>query len=229
MLIRPDPNPDDIELDGVRKFVENLQSEPLSKGAVADAAIALTYLDPTIVRYDRVRTQGRVSFGRRHAYTDGVAVYLAPSQVPGDDPKIWDNDAPHGDNKRVWGNVEWDDPKAVGEALAYVVWAVHAPDQEGDALSELDPAVQLLCHAAADRGDAVQIRRGVRAEGRVSFDARKGDKGVALFIPSWKMARPRHGTAPAEAHIESAYGRPPPSPASAQRRKGTHTADPERL
>jgi len=228
MLVRPDPDPTDIKSESDRKNVKKLLTNPLNDYPVGAAAIKLAALDPTIVRADRVRTQGRVSFGRQNAYTDGVAVYLGPSLVVAD-PESWDLEDRHGNNATQWGNVEWDDPDAVGEVLAYVIWTIYADDQEGDPLSALDPAVQLLCHAAADRGDEVQVRRGVRAEGRVSFDAREGEEGVALFVPSLKMGRRQGGLAPAEAHIQTAYGKAPLSPIEARRLKRTMTSDPEKM
>lgn len=113
--------------------------------------------------------------------------------------------------------------------VAYICWQVASEGQEGHLLSALDPGLQLLCHGAADRDRSIQVRRGVRAEGRVRFDASENDAGVALFVPDIEMYRPRREQPPAEAHLESAYGFAPKSPLKARQFSGTYTNDPERM
>lgn len=106
MSIRPDPDPEEIANDDWRALVAELQSAPLSDDALFGVAQVLAGLNPVTVRYDSVRTQGRVSFGRDNEYTDGVAVYLAPEVLRFDDPEIWEDGLPDGDEGRTWGQVD---------------------------------------------------------------------------------------------------------------------------
>lgn len=229
MTLKSLPNIEDMDKydisDAAKAHLKGLMIEPLGKVSSFALQYILSWLDPVVVRPDAIRSQGRVSFGRSRAYTDGIAVYIGPKFVV--ENVDWDNTRFEKDTTRdCWGEINWDDADSVGRAVARIYWTGIL--DAAPAMSFLDPAIQLLCHMSAVHGRYVQIRRGVRAEGRVNFDAEQGEPGVALFVNSAEMVRGDNHV-PAEEHIRSAYGRAPLSPARARRLNGTHTNDPERM
>lgn len=240
MIIRPDPDLDDIELEGNKESVRALRENPLADWPVARAAHTLVGFHKVCVRYNRVRSQGRISFGRDRQYTDGIVIYLSPAVATAenyqsrmgdnhqlDSERFWESADVRVDPGVTWGQIEWDEPAAVGETLAYLMWQMSLDDGDADANSLIDPAVALLCHAAADRDHQVQVRRGLMSAGRVSWEADEGESGLGLFVPDRILARPRQERAPSEAHIKSAYGFSPPPPRLARRHNVT--TDPEKL
>lgn len=233
MTHRPDPQPDDLE--GIwRAVLDALFDAPLGDYTIAGVAAILADLPKTAVRADRVRTQGRVSLSRSRAWSSGIAVYIDIGEIRSIDEDCingWEKDdeattalIEDSDCKRDWRRVDWDSVEDVAHACAYVVW--NAAEEDGNIASLIDPGVQLLLHAASERGDELQVRRGVRSEGRVRFNAKKGDPGVVLWVPESALERLKPPTS-TEQHIASAYGESPKPPRRASRRH--EPSDPEQL
>lgn len=230
---RPDPQPDDLE-GKWQAIVDALLDAPLGDYAVAGVAAILADLPETVVRADRVRTQGRVSLSRSRAWKSGITVYIDVGEMSSIDEDYingWkqDDDATtalieDSDWKRDWHRVDWDNVEDVAHACAYVIW--NSVQEDGNLASLIDPGIQLLLHAASERGDDIQVRRGVRSEGRVRFDAEPGDPGVVLWIPEKEMERMKPPTS-TEQHIQSAFGESPLPPRRASRRH--EPSDPEKL
>lgn len=223
------------DLDAV---TEAVQENPTGDTAVARVAAILSDHPAVPVRADRVRSQGRVSFGRGRAWGEGICVMLDAEQLDSiehnaDYVEGWEcdvetmqiDDDPETPAWKLTG-VEWEDVGAVADAVVDVI-----EERQGDVSADwravIDPGVQLLAHAASERDDdAVQIRRGIRSEGRVRFGAEAGTSAVALWVPDDAMTCLKPPTR-SETHIEAAFGAAPRPPRRASKRR--ETSDPGEL
>lgn len=231
MKLRPEINPGRINYIPHELLALRLEDDPLSNESVIRTARELSKLGDVVTRFERVRSQGRISFGRDRAYEDGVVIYVGPDLRISPERTNWETVVEDYPVMKRWGNVQWHDVEHLSNEIQYILYKTHEVDS-GDPItwinSLLDPMVQLMCHASSQRGWELQIRRGVMSEGRVRFHADPGEPGVGLHIPSQYLLRAQHKDYRAPGwHIATAYGKTPPRPRRASRHN--ITTDPTRL